>query len=860
VLSLTEDPNYYSFYGLEQDRFTLHILNMNSPSKVRSIPLRVPVDAYAVDVDLSDDGHWVAVGYSANESAGVNVWNTQGPSFQPIAVAAYYVAGSDQRNPQLTNVALSADGTKLAAFDSANGFLNFWAFNTAKQVYDRINPQSNPQKVQNINFISGKFSGKSGRGLQYSPDGRWLVALTDTSKIYIYDAEKQAYFTEIALEKENLVGLLYSPDNKYLLGVTSGYSYCNDNPRQNCQPGAAIKRWKLGIKNPAPEVVFQSTTTDITALHVGNDGTTAIGDEAGYVRAWSPGDELKLVEDTYVHNGSVHSILAGGQDGKTILSASEDDATLLWKLLQENVVVAVVIKRISNTNTNVVQSTNGKELAIAGSNPKSPNGLVSLYSELQDLQDPKKLEPLSFNSGLGSLQEVALGNTWVAAGRTCEIGEKNYYLDIWSRDENKGTVPTSLQLGSEIGSLSFGLDEKYLAVAYNSGKLQLLETAGLTELPANLASTDPESCPQANPLSALPQSTLRELPNDLTFMNNLLFAQNGNHNYLIGASQQRVRIWNVDTFAIEADLYNATDPIRISFGPEQKWLATGSSENAIQGSFTSAIQLYELSNIHTSPTILPIGTTVTELAFSQDGQWLAAATKSREILIYKLLPTPQTLPSYTLTGFTKDISWLEFSPNASKVQWLAVSSGPKVFLYNMKNADGTPLSLAHASTANVNYVGFAKEGEWVVSAATDQTLWFWSLDPKTLSDTACAYAGRNLNPSERKRYLIDTPTCDYSMENPIALELDITPQPYPTAGVQLMPTFPPEVPIVSPPPIPTEPSITYTVKEGDTLTSIASQYGIDVNTLAADNGITNLNQIIIGQALRIRIRNTPAAP
>src|SRR5512135_3343835 len=46
-------------------------------------------------------------------------------------------------------------------------------------------------------------------------------------------------------------------------------------------------------------------------------------------------------------------------------------------------------------------------------------------------------------------------------------------------------------------------------------------------------------------------------------------------------------------------------------------------------------------------------------------------------------------------------------------------------------------------------------------------------------------------------------------------------------------------------------STIYIVQAGDTLYSIAQRYGIDVNTLAAANGLINPDQIYVGQSLTI---------
>jgi LysM repeat protein len=49
---------------------------------------------------------------------------------------------------------------------------------------------------------------------------------------------------------------------------------------------------------------------------------------------------------------------------------------------------------------------------------------------------------------------------------------------------------------------------------------------------------------------------------------------------------------------------------------------------------------------------------------------------------------------------------------------------------------------------------------------------------------------------------------------------------------------------------PTRPK-TYTVKSGDTLTSIARSLGVSATELASLNGITNLNLIRVGQVLKV---------
>ncbi|MEM6431526.1 MAG: LysM domain-containing protein, partial [Deinococcota bacterium] len=51
--------------------------------------------------------------------------------------------------------------------------------------------------------------------------------------------------------------------------------------------------------------------------------------------------------------------------------------------------------------------------------------------------------------------------------------------------------------------------------------------------------------------------------------------------------------------------------------------------------------------------------------------------------------------------------------------------------------------------------------------------------------------------------------------------------------------------------------MTHTVQAGETLTRVAARYGLQVEDVAAANGITDINLIEVGQQLQIPIAATP---
>lgn len=95
---------------------------------------------------------------------------------------------------------------------------------------------------------------------------------------------------------------------------------------------------------------------------------------------------------------------------------------------------------------------------------------------------------------------------------------------------------------------------------------------------------------------------------------------------------------------------------------------------------------------------------------------------------------------------------------------------------------------------------------------------------------------QSAQPPQRVAFLSPTPE-----------ELPATPEVTPTA----IPTLPPPTP--TPPP-----SIAYVVRPGEWLYSIARQFDVDPNRLAAFNGLTDSNRLEAGQTLYILVSPTPS--
>lgn len=854
-----------------QSPYTVYIRDIKNQN-IRQLSLALPESAYvATDISLSDNGNWILLGYGLKPNSdstptittgGIQLWDIQNLSSNPVRLSV-------QDSTRVLAVALDPVGESFALVDDLR-HLYLWSGNKSDTfkflgIIDALNIDA----TLDDDFLNGVYLGESGKGLQFSPDGRRLAVLTKQG-IQIFDTSNSfRALPRIRLPDYTIVtGYVFSSDGSYLIYATNSYSDCRDfyynylfnyeylsyvdyyaySDYYNCNPVTSVNRWSLSDPNPKPSPVLENTISEITAMSINISGGLAIGDKAGYVWVKEVAGELDgSIYFNNVHDSQVVNILSG-PDNKMVLSTGEKDGTRLWKIaeIEQNAITSVPTY---NTTTQVIRNKNQDEdlLVVGGVSTIRNMAAIQIYSTKQDTLISNELRFDSVTSG--RLNALALGERWVVAGRTEQGYYSNnvqYYLDIWDRSSATfpEAKPITFTLDSQVSSLKFDQTGMLLAVATEGGDVWLDTLTNLDEraigdvpTPATPGNEDSSAIPQF-----LPE---RNLQNTLKDVQAITFVQNGK--YLIAASTQGVHLWNLSDFQ-EYELQNAIYPIHIS--GDQKWLATTSLDGSVR--------LYGLENIFSSPIVIPNNIPVTQYAFSDDSSLLAVAVKTGKVLVYDLsIPRFPILPDYILNGRVSEDTQFEFSPSSAIGRWLVASGGNSVYLWNLENPQDDPIIL-QGHTGKVIYAGFSQDGKQIITAAADRTIRFWSMDPETLADTACAYAERNLLPKEWKDYIAGTiqetcPKFEYGLitEENVA-EFSPTPQatirPYQTP-----------MPTPTSTPVPLGDIIEYKVKEGDTLLAIAGHFNVDLAMLLQDNIdiITDKNNIYPGQILKIRVVPTP---
>jgi WD40 repeat protein/LysM repeat protein len=788
------------------------------------------------NIEISDNGRWL-IAYGTNyegpgapgspgSNAGVLIWDVNNPKARPVN---FDIAESGT----IQNVAMTEDGKILAVTTERNLYL--WRDDN-KDIYEKTRTLITDAYLTETRFRKGTLKAKSGSGLQISPDGLWLAQLTeDEINLYTTDDTTKVKYT-IPVQDVQVSGFLFSPNSQSLIFVTSNFQSCSRG--QNCQPSASVSQFPLAGTNPKATEIYQSTTADITVMEIGRNGKMFIGDAAGYIRVWDLTADMSGMQSPQVisaHVGAIADIRVGPDD-QTVISASQEDGTRLWKLTESDT-DAVKINRISNTASSALRSEDGTLLAVGGINTESSVGNIHIYSNL-DL--PNEMQDVSFSSDSGSgLGALAISKDWVAAVRTYRPNLNavpSFYLDFWTRKpENAGSSPISFKLRSEVSSLAFYPDGNYLVVASSTGELGIADTAYL-EMQSD--KVDPQL------------AYAKLLTNDLGNIQSLFFTRDGR--YLIAGNVNGVRIW--DTQKLDAGMYSLSEafyPVRIS--PDQEQLIAAGTGNSVQ-----VLDLEKLSYTTISPYDQ---TPITRLTFNPAGDRLAVVNKSGQISIYQFpMITSSPAPLYTLRGAPGNITWLEFGSAQSKEQWLAASAGYLVYLWNLAKPNERPIML-QGYNGPVVYVGFTNNGEWIVTASGDQTIRFWSLDLEKLRSTACKYAGRNMKLAEWERYFPDR---DYDLEHADTCpDLGYELEKRATGGSASTPPPVNTLPFVQPPtstPRPPDSFVGYIVQPNDTLIGIASRFGLSISTLMEDNDITDAGIIRVGQTLLIRVVSTPIPP
>jgi WD40 repeat protein len=223
--------------------------------------------------------------------------------------------------------------------------------------------------------------------------------------------------------------------------------------------------------------------------------------------------------------------------------------------------------------------------------------------------------------------------------------------------------------------------------------------------------------------------------------------------WMISGAQGKIFVWDLQSSSANSDPAFTFEPERTAGGggsggdpdlrsdaglaisPAGKWAAIG------EGYLLSGTWVWDLQNPAKEPLTLTLdgGNYTTNLIFSPDERWLAAAYDHSVGVLWDLSAPDQNIPHYDLIGNRRLISALAISPDN---HWLATGHGSDVYLWDLTSNDPSSApQILQGHTMVVWSLVFSPDGSTLASASRDNTIRVWDMNAKNIMTSAVILNG-----------------------------------------------------------------------------------------------------------------------
>ncbi len=311
---------------------------------------------------------------------------------------------------------------------------------------------------------------------------------------------------------------------------------------------------------------------------------------------------------------------------------------------------------------------------------------------------------------------IAPNGTWFAVGSSDQV------VKIW---DTSGVLVSTIKTASSPFALAFSLDSKQIAISTPTYRVNVHDTS-TGKLIRSIYDFSGYNYDlvfvSKNVLAGVSSKYIRtfDVTNgqalrtaSLTQATRLAYSPTAKQ-FMVGTDSIAYLMDGAD-FSTKFKIQGHTSTITsVAFSQDGKWVATGSKDKTVNIRYANSGKLLK--------TLKGATDTLADLDFSPDGKWLVAACEDNNVYVWEV-GSSLTSPSLTLEDHSRKVLRARFMKDSDTI--VSVGDFGELRVWQVSQQKLT-LSVPTRFSGVINAAVFSDSGEFMVAADSQGEIWFWN--------------------------------------------------------------------------------------------------------------------------------------